>query len=285
MRHNRMAMAAVVALGAVSLSGCGDSNYEAEKKLWHANYALQKARQAEEKLSPAQLDALLIDFKEIILKYPAWERAVDVYFTVAMLYELKGETERAHRTYQKIIELYPAAADYCALALKRRAILYEQNNQWSEAESAYRDIRTKYPLTRAGLEVPTYLLGRAVIARQEENARTLFAEAVVFYQNIIDRHKEISPDAAIFALQLAADCYVGTSQLDAAVVFLQEQAKKYAATVIEAGAWFKLALLFRDYYKKPAEAERYFQTVVERFPNQPLAQVAARELEKLKKGL
>jgi TolA-binding protein len=69
----------------------------------------------------------------------------EILFTIADLYELSGKTQEAIEEYLKIPYLYPAKIKWIVKSYLRAARLFENNEDWEQAKTAYEKIMA-YPV-------------------------------------------------------------------------------------------------------------------------------------------
>ena len=156
---------------AVVCSGCGEGKYKSEKMFFHAQHKLLEIEQSHKETQTIDADAaneLIIDFKEITMRYPFGAQTMQSYFNIALLYQLKGDNGKAVKGYLKICEEYPQRPENCANALRFAAEVREKSNDWEKAEKLYQRLKNEYPYTVAGILVPLYFAQKQHLLKQPE---------------------------------------------------------------------------------------------------------------------
>jgi TolA-binding protein len=280
----RKKITALILLTMLLPAGCGEGTYGAERRFWQANNRLQRLLSQSDKdtvIKTKEFDDLLFAFKEIVMRYPFWRDTPRANFVLANLYLMKNDRKSARKEYEYICENYPQNAEYCAEALKDIGVLYEQENNWAQAESMYKKIIEKYPYSSIGLIIPLNLAQQYKKRQESEKATDAFQQALSFYNNLIEKHPN-SP-GAVAAVDLAVACVLNLKGAEPAVVFLKELINKHAHSVIESQSIFDIARIYNFEMGNRSEAIKYYQQIVTQYPQSDLAEKAQQEIEKLTK--
>ncbi|MBU4305748.1 MAG: tetratricopeptide repeat protein [Candidatus Omnitrophica bacterium] len=265
-------------------SGCGDGTYVAEKMFWKANNKLQKLVEKEkhnENIEKEEMDALIFSFKEITLRYPYWKSAPLAYFNLAMIYEMKNDSEGARKQYELICKTFPHQDAICVAALKNIAVLYERADNWDEAEKTYKKISTAYPYTEIGLMVPFYLAQQYKKRGESEKSGLAFRSALKTYKDAIENSQ--SEMVKIVSLNYAVSCMLYLEGEEEAIAFLKSLSDREVGPIIQACAVFNIAKIYHYHLKNKEEAVKYYQQIVEKYPEGDLAKKAIEEIKELSK--
>ena len=265
-------------------SGCGDGTYVAEKMFWKANNKLQELVEKEkrnENIEKEEIDALIFSFKEITLRYPYWKSVPLAYFNLAMIYEMKNDSEGARKQYELICKTFPGQDAVCQNALKNIAVLYERADNWDEAEKTYKKISAEYPFSEIGLMIPMYLAQQYKKRGEVEKADAAFSKALETYKEAIKNSQDEM--AKIVSLNYAVICILNLDGEKEAIAFLKTFSNKDEDPLIQACAVFNIAKIYQYNLKNKEEAVKYYQQIVEKYPKGDLAKKAIEEIKELSK--
>ncbi|MCP4649466.1 MAG: tetratricopeptide repeat protein [PVC group bacterium] len=271
----------VIIFSMLSLTGCGEGTYVAEKKFYHAQrrFAETEKNAKDGQLTDAQIDEAILDFKEIVMRYPKWEPSLQAQFKLALLYNKKGNYKQAVKEFEKVCTDFAVDIENGANALRHIANIWEQQNNWLEAEKVYKSIQKDYTYTLVGVLVPIYLAQRYYSIGETEKSRIATIEALDFYKDIIEKQPESIPAAA--SVNHAADCLRSLGRKEEMIAYLESLLEKYPNALIAQRALLKLAGYYQLREKDNKKASMYYQKLIDNYPNSKLSQKAAKEIKKL----
>ncbi|MBI4844940.1 MAG: tetratricopeptide repeat protein [Candidatus Omnitrophica bacterium] len=263
-------------------AGCSDGTYTAEKLFWKANVRFQKLLQGKDTTKDVQkeIDALIFSFSEIILRYPNWKSVPHAHFNIARLYELKNESDKARKEYDKIYEKFSQEAAICVFALNNKAILYERENNWDMAEKIYKQINSLYPYQENTLIVPLYIAQHYMKSDKKEEAQTAFRDALAFYNQAIENSNETTV-LRIGCISYAVSCLLNLEGEEKAVGYLQSLREKYPDPIIDAWTLFNIGKIYQFNLNDKALAIKYYQQIIDKYPDGDLAKKSKAEIEGL----
>ncbi|RKY34310.1 MAG: hypothetical protein DRP78_06745 [Candidatus Omnitrophota bacterium] len=263
------------------LYGCADGTYIAEKKLWHANYKLRQFLTDKDSINnnDERIDELIFSFKEIVMRYPFWERTPQAHFILAKLYKQKKNYSSALKECRKICENFTLRKEDCARALKNIIEIAQLQNDWQEAEKTYETLIKVYSDTSIGLPAMVYLAQEYKKRGELEKAKDIFSNAFEFYKQMIS--KENAPQISLKAVDLSVICILNLSGANAVTEFLLSLKDEYAGSDIEIQAVLNLAKNFQYNLKQKKEALKYYQYIVEKYPKMNIVPKIKDEIEKL----
>lgn len=265
-------------------SGCGEGEYVAEKKYFHANRKLailEKSAKEGKELDKALINELVFAYKEIILRYPFWDNAIPAQFNVALLYRMKNDLEQARKEYERICKDNSRDKENCANALRHIANIWEQENNWEEAEKVYKKIHEEYRFTIVGTLVPIYLAQKYYIRGEIEKSKIATEYAYNFYKEFISSQPENI--ASITAIDFLIECARSLGATDDMAVFIQALADKHPNTVIELRCLYKLGRFYQDVEKQSQAALKYYTEVLQKYPDSKIAQDLSKEIKTFSK--
>lgn len=96
-------------------------------------------------------------FKDIVEKYPGWERSASVQLMVGWMYASRGEFGKAREELEWLCMYFPRQYVLCSRAMYLKALTWEKQGNESNAVRAFKRVSELYPLTEAGLRAPFHI--------------------------------------------------------------------------------------------------------------------------------
>jgi TolA-binding protein len=204
--------------------GCG-GDYPAEKAYWH--YARQYAAVL---AHPAAADVksfagAVQGLRDIIARYQAWPRAVELQITLAHFFAVRGDRDAAEQELRKVLVTFPEYREQCAQAQFMIATLAEQRGDMLAAAAAAASVMETYPATLAGLQAPVYIIDLYKRNGMKSDAAVAAAKALRQYDNLI----AMNPYGVVVpqALEYMSAVYVNQQRPADALQALKAFAGKY----------------------------------------------------------
>jgi len=250
----------------LSLTGCGEGTYVAEKKYFHANIMFYdlRGKDADGSLTNDDIDRVILLFREITMKYPFWERSAEAHLKIGKLLERRKKYDAAIKEYMLIPKNFSKNRELAALALKSAATIYEVRHDWQSAEQIYERIIREYPYTAIGLVVPIYLGKKYAKMNLFDKSEQSYHKAIKFYKSIIE--KDVKEDTILRLIDFVLTCCLDLGQNQQALDFLQELEKKDPDSIVAARCLFKTAEIYDLKLNEQTLARQYYQELIERFP-------------------
>jgi hypothetical protein len=157
MRYITRAVTLTVAAAAVFFfHGCGmrdvaEKDYAAVARLY-APVVKNSATVPEPEFKKA-----VTAFKDIVEKYPGWERSASVQLMIGWMYADRGEFGKAREELEWLCMYFPRQYVLCSRAMYLKALTWEKQGNESSAVRAFRRVSELYPLTEAGLRAPFHI--------------------------------------------------------------------------------------------------------------------------------
>ena len=145
--------------GLLFVSGCSDPRYLSEKLYWQAekNFAAVSAEKGKD-LSEADFRRIISGYEKVIKEFPLEALAAKAHFKISNLYLSRKMFDKAREELKTIICNFSSNSSTAAGAQFSLAKIYEIEQNKNRALTEYEKIPELYPLTSLGLQTPLYLV-------------------------------------------------------------------------------------------------------------------------------
>ncbi|MDD5492048.1 MAG: tetratricopeptide repeat protein [bacterium] len=262
------------------VTGCSQQ-YKAEKAFyWAAKYSEDIFKDAKN-IPPFKFEKAMANFKDIITKYPQSEQAVEAHLLIANLYIIQGKFAEAIKSYQQVQSLYTDNKDLQAKVIISIASCYQQMGDWNNASAKFREAFDKYPDTKAGLQIPAFLLNYYLSVKDKANAEKAYQQAIQDYKKLIANAIDM-PQAAYGAGNLLAEIYMRMGDWADLLAVLNTMMTKYPQSP-EAPVWIMtMGATYDVKLKDAAKAKEMYQLIVDKYAKSPWAKEANKRLLAMK---
>lgn len=262
------------------LTGCSQQ-YKAEKAFyWAAKYS-EDIFKDPKNIPPFKFEKAAANFNEIIAKYPQSPQAVEAHLLVANLFIVQGKFKEAISSYQKVQALYKDNKDLQAKVLISIASCYQQMNDWGTASKKFREAFDKYPDTKAGLQIPAFLLNYYMSKKDKANAAIAYQQAIQDYKKVIASTSAM-PQSEYSAGNLLAEVYMRMGDWADLVSILNTMLTRYPKSP-EAPVWLMtMGATYDVKLKDQSKAKEKYKLIVEKYAKSPWAKEADKRLKAMK---
>ncbi len=276
----RQKLLIIVLLFTMVLTGCSQQ-YKAEKAFyWAAKYS-EDIFKDPKNIPPFKFEKAMANFKDIITKYPQLPQATEAHLMVSNLFIVQGKFSEAIKSYRQVQSLYKDNKDLQAKVLISIASCYQQLNDWGTAAKIFREAFDKYPDTKAGLQIPAYLLNYYMSKKDKANAASAYHQAVQDYKKVIANAAAL-PQAAYSAGNLLAEVHMVMGDWADLVAVLNTMMTKYPQSP-EAPVWLMtMGATYDVKLKDQAKAKENYQLIVDKYNKSPWAKEASKRLAAIK---
>ncbi len=270
----------IVILLSFVLTGCSQQ-YKAEKAFyWAAKYS-EDIFKDPKNIPPFKFEKAKADFNDIITKYPQSPQAVEAHLLTANLFIVQGKFKEAISSYQQVQSLYKDNKDLQAKALISIASCYQQMNDWGTASKKFREAFEKYPDTKAGLQIPAFMLNYYLSKKDKANAAIAYQQAIQDYKKVMAGASAI-PQSEYSAGNLLAEVYMRMGDWADLVSILNTMLTKYPKSP-ESPVWLMtMGATYDVKLKDQAKAKEKYQLIVEKYAKSPWAKEADKRLKAMK---
>ena len=271
----------IIFIAAVSLllSGCGQDNYEMERQYYWLQKSAEKIFKNPHATPPNQLENVIKDFNTFSAKNPKNALAVDAQFTIARLYLIKNEHEKARTQLKKIINTYSANPNICSEAVFLLGNSYEVQNKWDSALAQYKKIMQEYPTTLRGVDIPIYIIQHYKLKLQPDRMMEATREAIAHYKTMAAKYPG-SPFAYRVEI-LVAQCYTLLKEWQNSIDTFNSIIEKYKDKVTMDGVMMDMAMIYSKELKDNERAIRVLDKLIADYPKSRLTGAAKALSKKL----
>lgn len=269
----------IVLLLAIFLTGCSQQ-YKAEKAFYWAGKYSEDIFKDPKNIPPFKFEKAMSNFKDIITRYPQSPQAVDSYLLIANLYIIREKLTEAIDSYRQVQLLYPDNKDLQVKVLISIASCYQQLNDWNNAAVIFREAFDKYPDTKAGLQIPAFLLNHYLSNKDKTNAERAYQQAIRDYKKLTA--DVTKPQVAYSAGNMLAECYMRMGDWADLLASLNGMANKYPQSP-EAPVWLiTMGATYDVKLRDKVKAREMYQIVKDKYSQSPWAKEADKRLLALK---
>lgn len=263
------------------LAGCVNDDYSIEKRY----YAIQKQAAAifknPEVAPKKELDRSVNALNGFIRKYPKNNLSLEAEFTIARLYIIKKEYEKARTYLNSMLAKYSSSEAVCSEILFLKGNSYEIQDRWDAANIEYQKVIQQYPLTLRGLSTPIYVAQHYKIKYAPDMMNASYQQAIAHYNTLINKY----PDSKLnFMLhQLIAQSYAEIKDWQGAANTLSSMLAIYKGKVSLEAIMLNLAGLYSQKLKDNNKAIEILKTLLVEYPKGRAADQARKFLKELEK--
>lgn len=201
--------------------------YVVEEKIWNANKRLSEAARNPEVVPDKVFQQIADDYQKVITNFPESKLVPMAHIFLGRVNLAKKDYETARQKFRVVFEKFPDNKVICAEAAAAIGSSYELQNNWSEALKVYEKLKSDYPVTDLGLNVPLYIASFYAKNGQLVNAQSAYSDAVVYYSQMAADHSDSL--VGLKSLQLLSNCYVAQKKWSDAVNVMGKIIMKYTA--------------------------------------------------------
>ena len=191
-------------------------------------------------------------------------------FNQAEKQESSGQILAAHKIYQQIHQQYPLAAIAPAALLRSASIWQHDRQQDQQALLVYLQLEQRYP------DSLLVQIAREKAARIVKYSLRDYSRAIEFYQRLLDS-SIADQDKYLYEI---ADCYFRLDNYSQALIELESLQQQYPHTSLLPDLLYRKGGLYL-LEKRPAEARKDWQRLIEQLPESPYQLQARFNLAKL----
>jgi tetratricopeptide (TPR) repeat protein len=217
-------------------------------------------------------------YKQVIKAAPGSKRAAEAEESTGRLYLAVGDPGKARQSFERIPWYYPRHRDMSVMAMIYTARSYEAEGNWDAAAETYRSIKWYHPFTTLGMQSPLYL------AEMHERRGDRLAAVNAYRDAIVEYLRRLS-NAPNLAFKVKVKGYLAIAyrrlqetaraqQVIEELMALREQSPR--PDVLMALGW-----VFDELLEHPVPASVFYGDLVSRYPDDPLASDALKELTRL----
>lgn len=269
-----------VAALTINACGCGSDQYAIEKQYYKATKQAEKIFKNPHGSPPGELNKTVETLSKFAAKYPKNALSVNAQLTVARLYIIKEEYEKARRELEKIINAYDKSETISAEATFLIGNSYEIQNKWDLALMQYKKIMQTYPTTLKGINIPIYIIQHYKIKFQPEKMREASSEAISHYNNLIEKYP--SSTLAYRAQLLIAQCYILLKDWTNTIDTYNKMIDAYKKKMNMDGVLMNIAMLYKNQLKDKIKTKETLERLIQEYPKSKLISTAKNILQNLK---
>lgn len=267
----RSAVVVVVAASVLMSYGCSMRS-RAEKRYRTAAQQYSGALKNSAGTPEPEFCKAVASFKEIVEKYPRWERSADVQFTVGWMYAARGEFEKAREELVRLYMYFPQQYVLCSRAMYLEGLTYEKQGDEKNAVNRFKQVCDRYPETDAALRAPFHIAEYYYRRGEKEDYDRTSEWAVGEYRDVISGDPE---GRAAFAAQsyILDTLSLGGKWAEAAAAF-ERIASQNSRSAAAPPALFRSAVLYLNKLGKPDESLALLDRLIREYPGHPLCRNA-----------
>ncbi|MBI5555610.1 MAG: tetratricopeptide repeat protein [Elusimicrobia bacterium] len=267
----------IVLLLSIFIIGCS-RQYQAEKAFYWARKYSEDIFKDPKNIPPFKFGQALSNFKGIITRYPQSPQAVEAHLLIANLYLIQEKLTEAINSYRQVQSLYTDNKELQAKVLISIASCYQKLNDWNNASVIFREAFDKYPETKAGLQIPAFLLNHYIQVKDKVNAEKAYQQAVQDYKKLLAQALA-RPQAAYGAGNMLAECYMRMGDWADLLAILNGMVNKYPQSP-EAPVWLMtMGATYDVKLKDKVKAREMYQAVKDKYNQSPWAKEADKRLQ------
>ncbi len=260
-------------------AGCSGGEYSAEKLYWKATKKYNQLLKNLEQAKASDFQKVIIDYREVIGRFPRWRNTPKVYFNISRLYVLQEQYSQARAELEKVKENFSKMPDICSNAEFTIGLIYEGEDRWDEALKHFKIVEDEYPQTYSALQIPLHIMRHYKRTGEAEKENEAYNKALSKYKAIIEQSPNTMGALAMFDFVITV--YVEKNKKDEVLVYLDGLIEKYPDSAIKAKALLSKSLIC---YKlgKVEESIKSLEVLISDFPDSDLAKMAQEQINKIK---
>ncbi len=260
-------------------AGCSGGEYSAEKLYWKATKKYNHLLKNLEQVKASDFQKVIIDYREVIGRFPRWRNTPKAYFNISRLYVLQKQYSQARTELEKLKENFSKMPDICANAEFTIGLIYEGEDRWDEALKHFKIVEDEYPQTYSAFQVPLHIMRHYKRMGETEKENEAYHKALSKYKAIIEQNPNTMGALAI--LDFVITVYAEKDKKDEVLAYLDGLIEKYSNSAIKAKALLSKSLI---YYKlgQVEESINSLEMLISDFPDSDLAKMAQEQINKIK---
>ncbi len=265
------------------LAGCMNDQYSIERKYWYTKKAAGRIFMNPEATPPMELSRTVARLSAFSKKFSKTRLALDADFTIADLYVVKKDYQKARNYLQSMTGKYKSSPVICAEAVFLLGRTYEIDDQWQRALQQYKNIMRDYPATPRGLTVPFYIAAYYKSKYQPDKMMSAYQDAVLYFKELSQKY----PNTPLsFRTDMStAQAYMALKDYKSAADALEKVLDDYKGKLRLDSVLMSLATIYKRDLKETEKAKDCLKRIISDYPKGKLAklsQVILKELDKPK---
>ena len=285
----RKSLCVAVMISAVMLGGCGNDQYAIEKRYWQVKKQSEKVFNNPHATPPNELEKVINGFNSLVQQFPKTKVAVESEFTIARLYLVTQEYEKARAQLRMIVNKYSKVAAVCSEAVFLIGNSFQLQDKWGLALEQYKKIMQEYPATLKGLDIPIYIAQYYKIKYQPEKMMEAFKFAIAHYTALANKYA--NTPLAFIVSKLSAQCSVAMKDWQGALATYRVMIQNYAMIKDNAGkralemsdCLMDMALIYYRELKDKSNAKVSLEALIKDYPKSKFVKAARAFLAELER--
>lgn len=261
------------------LFGCGEDRYAIEKQFYKVIKRAEKIFKNPHASPPQEVEGAVKAFSNFSQKHPKTYFAIDAEFSIARLYIVKEEYEKARTQLKKIKNSYSKSEAIRAEALFLTGNSYEIENKWDSALTQYKKIIQEYPLTIKGMEIPIYIAQHYKVKFQPDKMVEAYREAISHYSSLSEKYPKTP--LAYRTMLLVSHCYAALEEWQKTIESLEDIIVNYKDKIPMDGILVNIATVYSLKLKDEAKAKEALERLIRDYPKSRLAGGAKKTLKNM----
>lgn len=263
--------------------GCANDEYAIEKQFYRMQKQAGGIFKNPHASPPNELQRVVNILSNFAQKYPKNSLSVDAEFTVARLYIVKEEYEKARAYLGGLIGKYSKAPNICTEALFLIGNSYQIEDKWPQALGEYKKIMQDYSLTARGVNMPIYIAQYYKVKYQPDKMVEAYREAIVHYQKLAQEVSAKNPQATFNFLMLASRCYAQIKEWQSAISGYKAIMERFKGKVPVDTILLEMAPIYYKQLNDKEKAKETLEQLIKEYPKSRLVWVAEKLLQELNK--
>ena len=263
------------------LAGCGSDQYAIERQYWQVQKQAEKIFKNPHASPPKELERVVKLLSNFGQKHPQTNLAIEAEFTIARLYIVKEEYNKARTQLKTLLSKYTKSETVCSEAIFLIGNSYEIEDKWNLALEQYKKIMQEYPTTLRGLDIPIYIAQHYKIKYQPDKMVVAFQEAINHYKALANRYPNSS--LSYRTDTLVAQCYIALKDWNNAIGTFNTILETYKGKVSMDGVLMEMALIYSRELKDKVKAKEVLERLIREYPKSRLIKAATTLLKELEK--
>ena len=259
-------------ISAVMLGGCGNDQYAIEKRYWQVKKQSEKVFNNPHATPPNELEKVVNGFNALVQQFPKTKVALESEFTIARLYLVTQEYEKARTQLRMIVNKYSKVAAVCSEAVFLVGNSFQLQDKWALALEQYKKIMQEYPATLKGLDVPIYIAQYYKIKYQPEKMMEAFKFAIAHYTTLANKYA--NTPLAFIVNKLSAQCSVAMKDWQGALVTYRAMIQNYQGKVEMSDCLMDMALIYYRELKDKSNAKVSLEALIKDYPKSKFVKAA-----------
>lgn len=216
-------------------------------------------------------------YEKFLKLYPKHVLAVRAMAQIGAIYVAKSEFVKGREWFQKSLEGQKSPA-YIADTQLLIAHSYQKENNWTEAEKLYKEIKTQYPSSNAALQIPFLTANYYEAQGNQDMVKKVLDEAIAGYQSLIDSG---DPQSLALVERLQSQAIAEKGDWQQLLQNFDEKIQRETSDVRK-GNWIILkALITENRIQDSKAALSLYENFLTQFPEHPMTDLAKSRSEAL----